>query len=63
MEMNVYKIGVKRGGKVYKVVANRSRAARRFLARNGSKCWVDGAKTYCKKVDTLKSATTEPMFA
>jgi hypothetical protein len=55
MEMNVYQLGVKRGGTTRKVVANRSRAARRFLASGGTKSWLDSEATYCKKVGTVNA--------
>ena len=62
MEMNVYQLGVKRGGTTRKVVANRSRAARRFLASNGTKSWLNSSATYCKKIGTT-TAKQAPTFA
>ena len=55
MEMNVYKLGVKRGGTTRKVAAKCSRAARRFMASNGAKSWLDSKSTYCKKVGTVNA--------
>ena len=61
--MNVYKLGVKRGGTTHEVVANRSRQARRFVANDKSNVWLNADSTYCKKTGTVERVNMSPTYA